>query len=397
MAEFRMPSLGSDMEAGTLVEWQIKPGDAVHRGQIVAVVETVKGAIDVEIFEDGVVDELLVAPGTEVPVGTALARIRSAQPGVAPESPPSPTPVAAPPAAAQPEPAAGGRMAPAALTSASGGRLKVSPAARRRAAERGIDLADVHGTGPDGAITLADVEGAAAGVPAPAPRPAAGARDLAAMRQAIAAAMAHSKREIPHYYLAMPVDMAPALAWLEQRNADRPPEERLLPAILLVKAVARATRRFAEFNGFYRNGGYEASEAVHVGMAIALRGGGLVAPALHDARDKDLDVLMQDFRDLVQRARSGHLRSSELADPTITVTSLGERGVEEVFPIIYPPQVAIVGFGAVTERPWVQDGRLIARQALTMSLAADHRVSDGHRGGLFLAAIADALQQPELL
>ncbi|MDY6957431.1 MAG: dihydrolipoamide acetyltransferase family protein [Pseudomonadota bacterium] len=393
MAEFRMPSLGSDMEAGTLVEWQIKPGDAVHRGQIVAVVETVKGAIDVEIFEDGVVDELLVVPGTEVPVGTALARIRSAQPRAVPESPEpstSPAPIAATPAAAPSEPAAAG---PAALAPARGGRLKVSPAARRRAAERGIDLADVRGSGPDGAITLADVEGAAA----PAPRPAAGARDLAAMRQAIAAAMAHAKREIPHYYLAMPVDMAPALAWLELRNADRPPEDRLLPAILLVKAVAKATKRFAEFNGFYRNGGFEPSEAVHVGMAIALRGGGLVAPALHDARDQDLDALMQDFRDLVQRARSGHLRSSELADPTITVTSLGERGVEAVFPIIYPPQVAIVGFGAVTERPWVQDGRLIARQALTASLAADHRVSDGHRGGLFLAAIADALQQPELL
>ena len=396
MAEFRMPSLGSDMEAGTLVEWQIKPGDAVHRGQIVAVVETVKGAIDVEIFEDGVVDELLVVPGTEVPVGTALARIRSAQPRAAPESPEpstSPAPIAATPAAAPSEPAVAGGVAPAALASARGDRLKVSPAARRRAAERGIDLADLRGSGPDGAITLADVEGAAA----PAPRTVAGARDLAAMRQAIAAAMAHAKREIPHYYLAMPVDMAPALAWLAQRNADRPPDERLLLGVLLVKAVAKATARFAEFNGFYRDGGFEPSEAVHVGMAIALRGGGLVAPALHDARDQDLDALMQGFRDLVQRARSGHLRSSELADPTITVTSLGERGVEAVFPIIYPPQVAIVGFGAVTERPWVQDGRLIARQALTASLAADHRASDGHRGGLFLAAIADVLQQPELL
>ena len=169
MAEFRMPSLGSDMEAGTLVEWQIKPGDAVHRGQIVAVVETVKGAIDVEIFEDGVVDELLVVPGAEVPVGTALARIRSAQPRAAPESPEpstSPAPIAATPAAAPSEPAVAGGVAPAALAPARGDRLKVSPAARRRAAERGIDLADLRGSGPDGAITLADVEGAAAPAPA---------------------------------------------------------------------------------------------------------------------------------------------------------------------------------------------------------------------------------------
>lgn len=391
-----MPSLGSDMEAGTLVEWQIKPGDAVHRGQIVAVVETVKGAIDVEIFEDGVVEALLVAPGTEVPVGTALARIRSAQPTAAPAAP-EPRPSARAPMSPfppPPEPAAGAGVMRAAPAVATGSRPKVSPAARRRAAERGVDLVQVRGSGPDGAITLADVESAAAA--APAPKPAEG-RDLAAMRQAIAAAMAHAKREIPHYYLAMPVDMAPALTWLERRNADRPPEARLLPAILLVKAVAQATARFAEFNGFYRNSAFEPSAAAHVGMAIALRGGGLVAPALHDARDRDLDGLMQDFRDLVQRARSGHLRSSELADPTITVTSLGERGVEEVFPIIYPPQVAIVGFGAVTERPWVQDGHIVVRRALTASLAADHRVSDGHRGGLFLAAVAEALQQPELL
>ena len=394
MGDFRMPSLGSDMEAASLVQWQVKPGDPVHRGQIIAVVETVKGAIDVEAFEDGVVDALLVAPGTEVPVGTVLARIRPAggapgQPLAAPPAPPPVPPPAAPPLAAP------ATVAPPPAAPVAGARLRVSPAARRRALAAGVDLTQLVGTGPEGVITLADVDAAARTIQAAAPMEP--ARDLAAMRQAIAAAMARSKREIPHYYLSLPVDMEAALAWLEDHNAERAPEERLLYAVLLIKAVAVALDKFPEFNGFYRDGGFVPSAEVHVGMAVALRGGGLVAPALHNARETDLTTLMAAFRDLVQRARTGHLRSSELSDPTITVSSLGERGVEGVFPIIYPPQVAIVGFGAVTERPWVWEGRIVPRRVLTASLAADHRVSDGRRGGQFLAAIAEHLQHPERL
>ncbi len=396
MGDFRMPSLGSDMEAATLVQWQVQPGDPVRRGQIIAVVETVKGAIDVEVFEDGVVDALLVAPGTEVPVGTVLARIRPA--GGAPGQPPVvPTPSPTPPPAAPPL-AAPATVAPPPAVPVAGARLRVSPAARHRAMEMGVDLTQLVGTGAEGVITLADVDAAAArtGRVAPTP-PTEPARDLAAMRQAIAAAMARSKREIPHYYLSLPVDMEAALAWLEDHNAARAPEERLLYAVLLIKAVAVALDKFPEFNGFYRDGGFVPSAEVHVGMAVALRGGGLVAPALHNARETDLTTLMAAFRDLVQRARTGHLRSSELSDPTITVSSLGERGVEGVFPIIYPPQVAIVGFGAVTERPWIWEGRIVSRWVLTASLAADHRVSDGRRGGQFLAAIAEHLQHPERL
>jgi pyruvate dehydrogenase E2 component (dihydrolipoamide acetyltransferase) len=139
------------------------------------------------------------------------------------------------------------------------------------------------------------------------------------------------------------------------------------------------------------------SEAVHVGVAISLRGGGLVAPALHDTAAQSLNDLMRQFRDLVQRARSGALRSSELSDPTITVTSLGERGVESLFGVIFPPQVAIVGFGKVVERPWVVDGKIVARPLVYTTLSADHRVSDGHRGGLFLAAVDRLLQEPSRL
>ncbi len=394
MADFRMPSLGADMEAGTLVEWHIKPGDMVHRGQIVAVVETVKGAIDVEIFEDGVVETLVVAPGTEVPVGTVLARVRAA--GAA--EPVSAEPIAAAPV--KPPPDSGGGLPPSlgqARPASGGERIRISPLAFRQAAALGVELATLTGTGPGGAITVDDVTAAAPAKPkTPSPIPASG-RDTAAMRQAIGAAMARSKREIPHYYLSTSVDMEAASAWLERYNTEREPEDRLLYAVLLVKAVALALAKFPEFNGFYVNDGFSSSTAVHVGMAVALRGGGLVAPALHDAGEKDLGALMGDFKAMVQRARANRLRSSELTDPTITVSSLGERGVEDVFPIIYPPQVAIVGFGALSQRPAVVDGQVVARKMLTASLAGDHRVSDGRRGGLFLAEIADRLQQPERL
>jgi len=221
--------------------------------------------------------------------------------------------------------------------------------------------------------------------------------DVVRLRQTIAAAMARSKREIPHYYLAHTIDLHRALAWLAEENARRPVTDRLLYGVLLIKAVALALREVPELNAVWRGERAEPSAAVHVGVAISLRGGGLVAPALHDADRQPRGDLMRAFRDLVQRARSGGLRSSELSDPTITVTSLGEQGVEHVVGIIYPPQVAIVGFGRIAERPWVVEGGVVARPLVTASLSADHRVSDGHRGGLFLAAVERLLQSPERL
>ncbi|MCX7272952.1 MAG: 2-oxo acid dehydrogenase subunit E2, partial [Burkholderiales bacterium] len=218
-----------------------------------------------------------------------------------------------------------------------------------------------------------------------------------AMRKAIAAAMSRSKREIPHYYLAEPIPMAVALAWLQQRNAGLPITARVLPAALLLKAVAVALRRTPELNGLYLDGEFTPSPAVHAGVAISLRGGGLVAPALHDVATTPLDALMVCLSDLVRRARAGSLRSSEMSDPTITVTNLGDQGVETVFGVIYPPQVALVGFGRLTQRAWAQDGWLTPMPVVTATLAADHRVCDGHRGALFLAELRDRLQQPDTL
>jgi pyruvate dehydrogenase E2 component (dihydrolipoamide acetyltransferase) len=217
------------------------------------------------------------------------------------------------------------------------------------------------------------------------------------MRAAIAAAMTRANAEIPHAYVTQTIDLSRALAWLAETNEQRPIPGRLLYGVLLLKAVALALREVPELNGFWRDGRYVPSESVHLGVAISLRGGGLVAPALHDADRASIDELMTRFRDLVQRARSSRLRSSELADPTITVTSLGEQGVEGVFPLIFPPQVSIAGFGKVVERPWAADGGLFVRPVCHATLAADHRAVDGHRAGIFLAAVDRLLQTPEAL
>jgi pyruvate dehydrogenase E2 component (dihydrolipoamide acetyltransferase) len=343
----------------------------VRRGQVVAVVETDKGAIDVEIFEDGVVRELVVPTGTQVPVGTVIARLETDAPAAGPAV-----------------------------------RAKISPAARLRARELGVDVSTLRGTGPDGAITIDDVDRARPTAapppqppsPGPVPKQVTAGETLGAaatgMREAIASAMSRSKREIPHYYLSLTTDVTVATEWLSQRNAALPVTERLLFAALLVKAVALACREVHGFSGFFRDGHYEESPAVQVGIAVALRGGGLVAPAIMDTADKPLPVLMEEFRQLVLRARAGRLRASELAAPTIVLTSLGDSAVDAVFPIIQPPQVAIVGAGPVVVRPWVVDGRVEPRSVVTLSLGADHRVTDGRLGAQFLARIAARIAVP---
>lgn len=396
MTEFLMPKLGADMSAGTLVAWHKKPGDAVRRGDVVAEVETDKGVIDVEIFTSGTIDRLLVQPGEKVPVGTALATVRESEASGGRE-PSGPTqqelhaPLPTAPVPAQPAP--------------DWSRLRISPSARQLARQLAVDPTMIQGTGRGGAITREDIERAAAtrtaGKPATAPQalpPSPSVADRQArLRQTIAAAMSRSKREIPHYYLSTTIDMHRAMTWLAEENARRPVTDRLLYGVLVLKAVALALQEVPELNAVWADGQVALQQAIHVGVAIALRKGGLVAPALHDTDRQSLSDLMHNLQDLVSRARAGSLRSSELGDPTITVTSLGEQGVDSVFPIIYPPQVAIVGFGKVVERPWSVDGQIISRPVVTATLAADHRVSDGHRGGLFLAAVDRLLQEPSKL
>jgi len=393
MSEFRMPSLGADMEAGTVVEWRVHPGDTVKRGDIVALVETEKGLIEIEIFEGGVIESLVVPEGEKVPVGTVLAVLRGE--GKPPLQPAAEVEPAARAAEKAPEPT----VAPPApmVQPPAATRPRVSPLARKRAKELALDLATVTGTGQGGAITAADVERAAGPRAAGTPPPTAAPDRQAAMRKAIAAAMARSKREIPHYYLGTRIDMSRAMAWLTEENLRRPVTERLLYSVLLVKAVGLAVREVPEMNGCWIDGSFRAGAGVHVGVAISLRQGGLVAPAIHDVDEMPLNDLMRAMLDLVKRARTGVLRSSEISDATITVTNLGEQGVETVFGVIYPPQVALVGFGKVSDQPWAADGMIGARPVIAASLAADHRASDGHRGGRFLAAIDKLLQEPEKL
>jgi len=396
MAEFLMPKLGADMTAGTLVAWQKQPGDKVTRGDIVAEVDTDKGIIDVEIFTSGIIEKTLVQAGDRVPVGTVLAIVRDE--GVVPGT-----------AAPIQKPANIERMQPPlkqspAMRTPTPGRLAISPSARRRARELGVDPTTVQGSGPSGAISLVDIDRAAAlgtvdgatqagAKLAPTTEPDRTAR----MRQAVAAAMARSKREIPHYYLSTTIDMQAAMSWLAEANTKRSMSERMLYGVLLLKAVALALREAPELNAWWTDDHAEHRPEIHVGVAISLRQGGLVAPAVRDTDKLTLDELMRKFSDLVTRARAGSLRSSELGDQTITVTSLGEQGVESVFGVIYPPQVALVGFGKLVERPWSVGAQIVSRPVITATLSADHRVSDGHRGARFLAAVDRLLQEPAKL
>ncbi|RAX16939.1 biotin/lipoyl-binding protein [Pseudarthrobacter sp. AG30] len=495
MAEFRMPSLGADMEHGKVVEWLVKPGDYVHKGDLVAAVDTDKTVMDIESFEDGVVAEFLVDIGDTVQVGTPIARITATPAELPPPPAPQPplTSGSIPPDArspltakeatpahpgatgGHPEPgakvpppvrhlahtlgvdvgrlsgsgaggevtradveraaAASGTRAPEPATAPEAHRVRSSPLARRLAAELGVDLPAVTGTGPGGAVTEEDVLAAVpprgrparepgADKPAEAPpseaRPPAPAQPTApgnapekalpaaprqeraaagskaeSLRQAIGALMSRSKKEIPHYYLATTLDLAAAMAWMQAANQQRPVTARLVPSALLLKATALAAKEVPDMNGFFTRGAFQPSSAVHLGVAVALRHGGIVAPAVHDADTLTLDDLMEQLRGLVSRARAGRLQRAEMADPTITVTNLGDLGVESVYGVIYPPQVAMVGFGKVLEQPWAHNGMLGIRHAATATLSADHRVSDGLRGGRFLTRIDELLQTPE--
>ena len=332
-------------------------------------IRTEKADIEVEVWEDGVIDRLLAKPGETLPVGAVLAVIRGEG------KPAEKAPVAESKPAARAE------------------RVKISPLARRTAQELGVDLAQVQGTGPQGAITQEDVEKAAH---APAPAAVKPAAAFEGMRHAIAAAMARSNREIPHYYLETRIDMDPALKFLASEN-QKQVQYRLLNIVVLIKAVALALKEIPELNAYWIEDRLEAKESIHIAFAISLRQGGLVVPAIHDADKKNLNELMEGVRDLITRARAGRLRGSEITDGTVTITNLGDLGVETVHGVIYPPQVALIGFGRILESPWAENGMLGIRPVLTATLAGDHRATDGHRGAQFLTALNRLLQEPAKL
>lgn len=389
MIEFLMPNLGADMEDGTLVEWRKKKGDTVKRGDIIADVETQKGLIEIEVFEDGVIDQLLIEEGTKIPVGTPMALISTTtEKQVTPET-------------EKPERKATKEKQE---TITEPEKVKASPLAKRIASEHKIDLSQIQGTGENGAITKEDVEKAIAqkqkGV---VNKEASGTTTedktksaSNSIRAAVAAAMSKSNREIPHYYLGKTIDMTKALAWMNDANKERPVKQRLLPAALLIKAVALSLREVPELNAIWDNG-LQIKSDVNIGFVVSLRGGGIIVPAIHTVNLKTVDQIMERLNDIIPRAKALKLRSSELSNSTITITSIGEGGADSVYGIIYPPQVAIIGFGNISEQPFAENGMLGVHPLVHVTLSADHRATDGLTGSLFLTALNTHLQTPEAL
>ena len=385
MKEFLMPSLGADMESAVLMEWLVKEGDSVSKGQVIAEVETSKGVIEIEVFDEGVIEKLLVEPETECAVGMPLARIRAkgeeeAKKDISKEEP---TPTKAVAEVKKEE-------------TPREERLKVSPAARKRAQELGVDLTTL--TTRDAAIRLREVEAAATPTmetPKKTKELKTGKKD--GMRQAIATAMSRSNAEIPHYYLSSAINMTPALTYLEELNETRSVKERILPVAMLVRAVVLALEEVPELNGFWLDNEHVMSQEIHPGIAIALRQGGLITPALLNAQEMNLDSLMLSMSDLISRTRANKLRSSEMTKQTITITNLGDLGVDSVFGVIYPPQLAVVGLGTIRDEPWAEGDALCVRKVMRATLAGDHRATDGRVGAKFLERLNKLLQNPKEL
>lgn len=394
-----LPSLGADMDVGTVVEWCVAVGDQVQRGDIVAIVSTEKSDIDVESWDTGVVAELVAPIGEEIEVGHPLLILTTDQPSEVlsapaeshpqPEQDRQPEPHKPPEQSTRPEPS---------QLSENQARVDASPFARRIAAERGVSLSTIHGSGHGGAVVSADLPTATEDEPvrrAKTTPDTAGAVDP--MRRIIGERMSRANTEIPHYHLERDIDMGAALEWLAEHNDGLPITERVVPAALLACAVAQAARTVPQLNGEWIDDHLIASPGVDLAVAISLRAGGLVTPTVVGAEAFDPDQMMATMRDMVTRARKGQLRGSWMSPASITITNLGDNGADRVDGIIFPPQVALVGFGRTSERPWVVDGEVVARPVVTASLAADHRASDGADGSRFLAAVADSLEHPETI
>ncbi|WP_246033140.1 dihydrolipoamide acetyltransferase family protein [Shewanella canadensis] len=371
-----MPSLGADMTEGILVEWLVKCGDPVKRGDIIAVIETQKGAIDMEVYHTGVISEILHQPIVTLPVGTVMARVKLTE---------------------HSDRSKVTQLDSVAVTQVETRTPLASPVVRKVAMEQKLDLTAVRGSGPQGAILLRDLPETTEEMRASTQASKQSSGATKKMRGAIASAMTKSKNEIPHFYQSLDIELGNAQEWLKKTNEYRSPDQHILLLALLLKAAAKALTKYPDLNGFYENNQFVHAEEIHIGNVISLRQGGLVVPAIHHVDKLSVDETMQAIRDISARGRNGHLRSSELTDATITITNMGERGTDTVFAVIYPPQVAIIGFGKIREKLQLVEGDLVNCDVMSVCLSADHRVIDGMLGAKFLNALSKQLQKPELL
>ena len=406
ISEVVMPQMGADMQEGTVLRWLKREGDSVRRGEIIAEIETDKANVEIEAYESGVVRRILLREGTTVSVGQVMAVIAAPEDDISRydgERPPSAEKGAAAPAAPRPREPAVAPERPAPVAEAphlAEERIRASPSARRVAEELGVDITRVRGTGPDGRILRRDIEeaakapeaarvgGAAPPAPARVETPA-----ISRMRQAIARRMAQSKREAPHYYLTMDIDMTEAERLRRQLNEAAEGEVHISVNDMIVKAVAKALQRHPMFNSWFVDEQVRQQEALNIGVAIALDEG-LIAPAVLDCGRKSLPDIARASKDLADRARSGVLKGEEYTGATFTVSNLGMYGVEALIAIIAPPQTAILGVGAVQKAPVVRDGEIVVAERMKVALSADHRVTDGARGARFLAEIRGFLENP---
>ena len=405
ISEVVMPQMGADMEEGTIVRWLKSEGDEVERGEIIAEIETDKANVEIEAFESGVFRRTLAEEGDTVEVGTVIAIIASADEDV---SDYKPSGEGKPPATGEGKPAATGEgtppaqaAEPPAAPAAPSSRAKASPVARKLAEERGIDLASITGTGPDGRIVKRDIEAAGSAPAAPersaaerAPATATGDKPVASkMRQAIARRMSQSKREAPHYYITIDVDMTNAEETRHQVNDARVAGLRLITNDLVVKATAMALERHPEFNAWYVDGEVQRHDAINISIAIALDEG-LIAPAILDCANKRLADISAATRSLAERTKDGALTADEYTAGTFTISNLGLFDIEMLIAIIQPPQTAILGVGAVREVPVVRDGHVEPGKLMKIALSADHRVTDGAQGARFVKEIRRLLEEP---
>jgi pyruvate dehydrogenase E2 component (dihydrolipoamide acetyltransferase) len=369
--KFRLPSLGADMTQAKIIKWYVEPGDSIQKGQIIVHFETEKASFDAESFHSGTLKELLVKPGEQKAVGELLAIIETEEEVTDAASPAE--------RSSHPAPSIEQESIPSKARVSRTKAARAAPATRRLAAELGVDIETIAASGKGGIVTPADVEAALRSA------------KQETMKGITARLMSKSKQEIPHYYLETEIVLTQVLKELEQFNESVEPSARVLPAAVLLRAVARAAAESPDLNGIWQNGEFTALPTVDLGVAIALKQGGLIAPTIPAAEKLSLTEMMLSLNQLTQRVRRGTLLSSDMKSPSLTVTSLGDLGAHKVFGVIYPPQVALVGFGRIHQRPTCENGNVVVGKVVVMTLSADHRASDGIRGSLFLEKVVKHL------